>query len=309
MKQYKVLFLILLICLTACQPNNTDKKNGNKIQLYTSIYPLQYAAEQIAGDKAIVESIYPAGVDAHTYEPSSRDITKLANGDALLFLGAGMEGFAETIANALESQEIDLIELGEDKSIFNASHDEKEDDHSHSDLDPHIWLDPLRMIEIGAKIKEELIRISPENESLFTDNFTDFKQKMLELDESFTETLHDKPNKKILVTHAAYGYWEERYGIEQIAISGISSSDEPSQKELANIANTAKENDLHYIIFETSTSNKVASIIQDYIGAEKLYIHNLEVRTETEIEQNEDYVTLMKKNLHVLNKAIGDGGN
>src|SRR5699024_11980343 len=92
---------------------------------------------------------------------------------------------------------------------------------------------------------------------------------------------------------AAYGYWESAYGIEQIAISGISSSDEPSQKELTKIAEIAKENDLQNVVFEKNNSNKVASIIQEDIGADKLEINNLEVLSDEDIENNEDYHTLM----------------
>src|SRR5699024_10804190 len=225
------------------------------------------------------------GVDAHTYEPSSREITKLANRDALYCLGAGMESFAETTANASASQDISFIELGNHKSLFSSS--QTQDRHEQLDLDPHIWLDPLRMIEMGNIIKESLIELSPSEEALFEENFVIFEKNMHELDELFKETLSDKKKKEILVTHAAYGYWEEQYGIEQIAISGISSSDEPSQKELTSIAQTAKDKGIQYVIFETSTSNKVATIIQEYIGAEKLFIHNLEVLTEEDIKNEE----------------------
>src|SRR5699024_4194202 len=106
-----------------------------------------------------------------------------------------------------------------------------------------------------------------------------------------------------LVTHADYGYWESAYDIEQIAISGISSSDEPSQKELTKIEEIAKEKDLQYVVFEKNNSNKVASIIQEDIGADKLEIHNLEVLSDEDIANNEEYLTLMKHNLEVLDQA------
>src|SRR5699024_4138472 len=156
---YKFIFIGLLLFLTACQTGESNQHYENKLLIYTSIYPIQYITEQIAGDKAIVESIYPPGVDAHTYEPSSREITKLANGDALYYLGAGMESFAETTANALASQDIAFIELGNHKSLFSSS--QTQDRHEQLDLDPHIWLDPLRMIEMGNIIKESLIELSP----------------------------------------------------------------------------------------------------------------------------------------------------
>src|SRR5699024_11257535 len=104
--------------------------------------------------------------------------------------------------------------------------------------------DPKRMISSGETIRDELIAMSPDNEDVLKENFKVFADDMQELDNAFHNTLDDKENKTLLVTHAAYGYWESAYGIEQIAISGICSSDEQSQKELTKIAEIAKENDL-----------------------------------------------------------------
>src|SRR5699024_6897935 len=124
----------------------------------------------------------------------------------------------------------------------------------------------------------------------------------------FTNTLENKEQKDILVSHAAYGYWEERYGIQQIAISGLSSSDEPSQKELTEIADITKDKNIQYVIYKASTSNKTAEIIQDSIGADKLSIHSVEVLTEEDIEKDRDYPSIMKDNLDVLDQATSKGG-
>lgn len=300
MKGKVLLGLLLFILLTAC--NSTNETRDDQLLIYTSIYPIQYIAEEITGNEAVVKSIYPPGVDAHTYEPTSKEITEIANGDAFIYLGAGMESFAETAADALQSQDILFIEIGGHEHLF--AEDEHDDHgHDHGDHDPHIWLDPLRMIEIGEIIKDELVSLHPENEDEYIANFEALKQDLTVLDEEFTATLEPKDNKQILVSHAAYGYWEERYGIEQIPISGLSSSDEPSQKDLAEIARLAEKEDLTYVIFEQTGSNRLASIIQEYIHAEGLTIHNLEVLTEDDIAENENYLTLMEKNLEVLDQA------
>lgn len=301
MKKLIWLSLLSILILSACQSEQTNKEETEGLHIYTSIYPIQYIVEEIADEEANVESIYPPGVDAHTYEPSSKEITKLAKGDAFIYLGKEMESFAETTADTLKSQDITLLEIGQNDSLF-------ETETADNDLDPHIWLDPLRMIEMGEMIKEELIELEPDQEAAFEENYQAFQEEMEALDDSFTETLENKEQKDILVSHAAYGYWEERYDIKQIAISGLSSSDEPSQKELTEIADIAKEKNIHYVIFEASTSNKTAEIIQDSIGADKLSIHNLEVLTEEDIEKDRDYPSIMKDNLDVLEQATSKGG-
>lgn len=156
-----VLFLLLVGCAShtnketakendALRKNDITDATSEKLILYTSIYPVQYVVEQIAKDNATVKSIYPPGVDAHTYEPSSKEIKDLANSDAFFYIGAGMEGFADSSRDALQSQKVLFVSIEEkNESLFiknDDEHDDHQEDHhhDHGDLDPHIWLDPLK---------------------------------------------------------------------------------------------------------------------------------------------------------------------
>lgn len=294
-----LLAIFSMFILSSC--SNESNNNHQDLIIYTSIYPVQFLVEQIAGDVAEVKSIYPPGVDAHTYEPKTKEITAIANASLFFYIGGGMESFSETIAKALQQQPVKLVEISNQENLFLSSNSNNQ--HQH-DLDPHIWLDPSRMILIGEMIKDELINVSSENEAIFTQHFFELKDSLKNLDDDFQKTLSKKENKKILVTHAAYRYWEERYGLEQIAISGLSSSDEPSQKELANITKLAIENNIQFVLFEQTSSNRISTIVQEHIGAKKLTIHPLEILTEKDIEEEHTYITLMYENLNTLDKSM-----
>ncbi|RYG74463.1 adhesin [Lentibacillus lipolyticus] len=309
---HAVLMLPLFaIVITGCVPSNSNTNDRTGLTIYTSVYPIQYAVERIGGNAVHAETIYPPGVDAHTYEPSARKMTTIAEGDAFIYLGAGMEGFAETAAAALETQDVRLIEIGTNEELFHRAtvedqshnHAGEHDGHSHHGPNPHIWLDPIRMLDMAGIIKEKLIAMQPENKEQFIKNFKALKDDLQTLDHVFHDILQAKENKKILVSHAAYDYWEERYGIEQIAISGLASNDEPSQKELISIIDQAKKYDMDYILFEQNSSDRISEIIQEHIGAKGLAIHNLSVLTEADINEGDDYMSLMKQNLDVLNQA------
>lgn len=291
-----ILLFSFLSIMTGC-----DSKQGNnqaELTVYTSIYPIKYAVERIGGETVQAESVYPPGVDAHSYEPSTKKMTSIAKSDAFFYLGAGMEAFAETTANALHSENVKLIELGKHEKLFTTN-----DGQAANDPNPHIWLDPLRMLDMAEYIKNELIEQNPNENDLYQENFAALKKDLLALDNRFKETLDTKTNKKILVSHAAYDYWEERYGIEQIAIRGITSNDEPSQKELTSIMKQAKANHLDYILLEQNSSDRIAEIMRDQLEAKVEHIHNLEVLTDNDIDHHEDYLSLMKHNLNVLDKV------
>ena len=91
-------------------------------------------------------------------------------------------------------------------------------DHDHGDNDPHIWLDPILSITIAENIKNALVDLNPEGTETFEANFQQLKAQFEDLDQSFTNIVSKSDKKEILVSHAAYGYWEKRYGIKQISV-------------------------------------------------------------------------------------------
>ncbi|MFE8703309.1 metal ABC transporter solute-binding protein, Zn/Mn family [Cytobacillus sp. FJAT-54145] len=189
------------------------------------------------------------------------------------------------------------------------SHEEEHsehDGHNHGDIDPHIWLDPLYTKELAEVIKAELIKQLPDHEDEFNTNFEKLAQELDHLHEEFEHTLHEAKHKEIIVAHAAYGYWEKRYGITQISVAGLSTSSEPSQKELEQIISTAKEHEIKYVFFEQNVSSKLTEIVQKEMNAEALSLHNLSVLTEQDIKEDRTYISIMQDNLKALETALNN---
>lgn len=318
--------------LGACGSSATSSggsKNEGTLTIYTSIYPLEDFAKKIGGEHVEVTTLIPPGTDSHTYEPTSKEILDIARADAFIYNGLGMESYAEKIHETLEDEDVTIVEAASgvesvthehthgdgahhEHGEENHEHSEEdhehegheEDGHHHGDHDPHVWLDPHRAITLAASIKDVLIELKPEAKEEFEKNYEELVNSLHELDEEFHQLVEGKNNPEMIVSHAAYGYWEESYGIKQIAIAGLSSSQEPSQGELTDIIQLAKEKDINYVIFEQNVTPKVAEVIREEIKAEPLYLHNLSTLTDEDIESGEDYFSLMERNLETLNKAL-----
>ncbi|MGP4075351.1 metal ABC transporter solute-binding protein, Zn/Mn family [Halobacillus sp. K22] len=341
-----ILFITILALFMAACSEDTSSEEGSSgendkspLQIHTTVYPLQYFTEQIAGDAAEVETILPPGTDPHTYEPTTKEMVNMAEADAFIYNGAGLEGYAQKISDSLKPEDVKVLEAAKgidlEESVHNhgeetenSEHAHEDEDHAHTDEedstshedeeqsdheghnhgenDPHVWLDPIRAIQLAENIKEMLVELKPDQEEQFNQNFEELEQKLTELDQQFHEQLENKPKNEIIVSHAAYGYWEQAYGIEQIAVSGLSPSNEPSQKELENIIETAEAHDLNHVLFEQNITPKVAEVVQSEIGAEPLRIHNLSVLTEEDIQNEENYISLMKQNLEKLSEALAE---
>lgn len=331
MKVKHLLFLALImigVILAGCgkegENSSNQKPTNKKLTVYTTIYPLEDFTKKIGGEFVNVKSIYPPNVDAHSFEPTTKKMMQIASSDLFIYTGAGVEGFAEKATKTLKNENVKIIKAAEGISLLKSSeehsheeegHHEEEADHKeeghseeehdeHGDYDPHIWLDPIRSIQIASNIKDSLIQSQPENKDYFEQNFADLKSKLEELDAQFKDTVNKGKTKYIVVAHGAYGYWQDRYGIEQIAISGLSPTQEPSQKDLENIVEESKQHQIHYVIFEQNVSPKIAKLIQSEIGADSLTLRNLESITKEEEENHEDYFSLMNKNIEALKIAL-----
>jgi len=323
MKKIFVFFLLVNLLLAGCT-NKADNplKNDGKLEIYTTVYPLKYFTEQIGGDYVQVKTIYPPGADEHTFEPTQKDMIHLADADIFVYIGLGLEGFVEKAKKTLKNENVMLVGAGENIHLDQtanandaANHEEDGDEHSdheddghhhHGDIDPHVWIDPIYAKELADAIKNALIEKMPEHQEQFEENYTLLSNKLDQLNTDFERIMNESKHKEIIVSHAAFGYWEKRYGLEQISVSGLSSSNEPTQKELEKIINAAKKHQLKYVFFEQNVNSKLTEIIQKELKAEPLILHNLSVLTDDDVKNNATYFSIMDSNLQALKQALND---
>jgi zinc transport system substrate-binding protein len=311
---FPIILLIVGFVMTACSnEKEQSQKVNDELSIYTTVFPLQYFTERIGGKHVYVNTIYPPGADEHTFEPSQKDMIKLADSDLFFYIGLGLEGFVEKAKTSLKNENVLLIPVAEDLNLESAEehteHEEEgheDEEHEHGDFNPHVWLDPIYSKEMAAVIKDSLVEKMPGNKQVFEQNYQQLADELDQLNVDFEDTIKNAKHKDILVTHAAFSYWEHRYGLKEISISGLSTTNEPSQRELEDIISLADELGLHYILFEQNVQSKLAEIVQEEIGAKALPVHNLGILTKENIEDNETYFSLMKQNLNSLKTALND---
>ncbi len=304
----KIIFtaIIFALILTGCSdPKPTSNKQN--LTVYTTVYPLQYFTERIGGDFVEVHTVYPSGSDEHSFEPTQKEVMKIADADEFFYIGFGLEGFVDRIKKSLNNENVNFVAIGEktpEAELVDADAEEV-DEHDHSSINPHIWLDPLLCIEMSESIKNELSDKMPEHKADFEQNFEQLRQELLTLNQDFLDVTFHVERKEFVVTHAAFSYWESRYGIKQVAISGLSTADEPSQKQMKSLIDLVNADHIEYILVEQNVNKKFAETIQNETGVKLLPIHNLAILTEKEVG-HADYFSIMRSNLDSLQKAMGD---
>lgn len=319
--------------------NNDDENDSEALTIYTSNYPLYDFTSKIVGDKANVINI-TENSGFHGWEPTARDIANLQSADLFIYNGEGLENWADSLiengtitSEILEaSNGIELLEsthshdhdhedeVADDHDHNHEHEDEVADDHDHDhdheedaahnhehgEYDPHIWLSLRNAVKISENIKNKLSELDPENASIYEENYNNFKSELESLDEEYTQKFENKKNDTIIVSHEAYGYLAHDYNFNQVGIESINAEGEPSVQQIDEIIKTARDLGTNVIFYEHTISPKVSEMIASEIDAELIQLNPLEALSQEEESNNDDYLSVMRKNLEGLEKALNE---
>lgn len=111
-KIFLCVFLLFSCFLTACGKNSS---NDGKAIIYTSFFPIYDMTKTIAADTLDVRCFMPLEQEPHLWEPSPKDMKKLAKAKLLIVNGANMEPWVDTVKENLPNLKIlklsDSVEL------------------------------------------------------------------------------------------------------------------------------------------------------------------------------------------------------
>lgn len=304
-KSYTMLTLVLISILgiiliginkTGGSPA-TDTSSG-KLRIVASLYPLAYFAAEIGGEKVQVHTVTPPGAEPHEYEPTARQLANIESSNIIIINGGQLEPWADRIKQDLTDKQTPLIIAGEGLT------DQTMDDNGQTVPDPHVWLSPLLAQQQADRILAGLLRTDPQNANYYQSNTKQLMNNLDALNNEYMQGLHQCTKKDIITSHNAFAYLAKTYGLRQVSISGLSTDEEPSSKQLAEITDFAKENDVKYIFFERLVSPKLSETLAQEVGAQTLVLDPLEGLTEQDMQDGKNYITIMKDNLTNLRLAL-----
>ncbi len=288
---------LIIGLLPACGKGTSSKsqfQDSDKLAIVTSIYPMYDFASKIAGDKAQIINLVPAGTEPHDFELSTGDMQLLEQGDMFIYNGADMEPFADKTIQAISNKNLIVVEAAADIDTL------EEDGHT----DPHTWLSIENAIAECGVIRDALVKADADNAEYYTNNYDSYVKKLKKLDETYKEGLKDIKKDTIVVAHEAFGYLCAEYGLKQEAVEGLTADSEPDSSRMKELIDFCKEKDIHVIFFEELVSPKVAETIAREVGAETMVLNPIEGLTAEQEEEGKDYISLMEENLTALQTAL-----
>lgn len=289
MRRFVIVLASLALVAVSCS-GGADSGAGEPL-IAASFYPLAWIAEEISGGAIKVVDLTPAGVEPHDLEMSPSQVGMIGEADLVLYIGGGFQPALEEVITPSDAPALDVLE-GMDLMEGEAQEGEVRD--------PHVWLDPIRLSEIARRTALAMSEAFPDQSDELMQRAGALEDRLLELDRDLQDGLADCDRHEIVTSHAAFGYLADRYGLEQIAISGFSPEAEPSPGRIAEVIDLARAHGVTTIFFETLVSPDIAETIAGEIGVETAVLEPL----ETEPDEG-DYLDAMARNLETLRRALG----
>lgn len=268
--------LICSLCIAGC---SQDTANNDKITVYTSFHAMHDFTKMIAGDKANVGIMCPAGVEPHDYEPTAKDIARLYEADVFVYNGMGMEHWTDSV----------IPTLPDTVTVICAT-----DGITEKADNPHVWLNPDIAYMQMESICNALIMADSGNSAFYKQNLKNAEAKIDMLISDYEAAVGKFEKKDIIVTHSAYTSLCDRFGLVQIPINPASNIQDPSPQRVAEIEKYITDNSLTHIYKDYGYMGMVAEIIAADTGTKILALNPFEgIGTD-------DYFTVMYNNLEAL---------
>jgi zinc transport system substrate-binding protein len=261
--------------------------SGGRTTVVAAFYPLAYAAQRIGGGAVKVENLTPSGAEPHDLELTPRAVAEIQQADVVLYLG---HGFQPAVSDAVRGAKGRVVDVLSGLPLHSARGQEE-----GLTADPHVWLDPVLYSRIVKRIGAVLGRKAHTAAPI---------AQLRALDRDYRGGLARCARREIVTSHAAFGYLAQRYGLRQVAITGVTPESEPSAKQLAGVVKTVRRTHATTVFFETLVSPRLAETVAREVGARTAVLDPIEGLTPSEQSRGATYLTVMRRNLANLRKAL-----
>ncbi|CAA9330072.1 MAG: Zinc ABC transporter, substrate-binding protein ZnuA [uncultured Nocardioidaceae bacterium] len=283
----------LLVPLAACGGGGSEE-----ITVVASVYPLEYVAQRIAGDRVEVVDLVQPGSEPHDAELSPRQTAQVADADLVLRVA----GLAPAVDDAV-AQEVEPEADAEAIRVLQEREPALSDGRPVRvlDGDPHFWLDPHALATYAAEVEERLVALDPDHAADYRQNARALRTDLGDLDDRMRSGLTDCARRTVVVSHEAYDYLGYRYDLDFSSLVGMTPEDEPSPATLAAVQDLVQTDGVTTVFYEPLEGPAPVETLAADLGLAVAALDPIEGLTDETAEA--DYLSLMRANLDGLVSA------
>jgi len=258
---------------------------------------LEWATEQVGGDHVEVTSLTPPGAEPHDLELTPKQVAGLAEASLVVYASGFQPAVDDAVASVAADAGFDVAPSAE-LTIAATGEEEHGDEHDTAAMDPHFWLDPVRFEKVVTAIGDRLAAVDPANAADYAAGAERLVGELETLDEEFAAGLADCRQTTLVTSHTAFAYLAQRYGLDQVGISGVNPDVEPDAATLRRISELVEAEGVTTIYTETLASPALAETVARETGATTAVLDP--VAGLTDESAGTDYLEVMRSNLSTL---------
>jgi manganese/zinc/iron transport system substrate-binding protein len=284
---------------------------NDELVIVTTTTQITDMVKAVAGDRVEVVALMGPGVDPHTYKPSAQDIAKVGRADLILYNGLLLEGrmedaFAQAERKGIKAYPVTQA-IPEDQLLKPPGFS------GHPD--PHVWFDPALWTLCIDVVRDGLTEIDPAGKEVFAENAAKLKQEYLAVTNWAKSRISDIPeeSRKLVTSHDAFNYFGRAFGLEVMAVQGMSTAVKASSSDRVKMVGYVKEYNLKAIFVESSVNPEMINGVARETGVQvggKLFSDamgkpgELETGSDGETYDVGTWVGMMKHNVNVIVEGL-----
>jgi manganese/iron transport system substrate-binding protein len=301
----------------ATSPPPPSLVNTNRPKVVATNSILCDFAQEIARDTIDLTCLIPAGTDPHVYQPKPSDRKAIEQANLILYNGYGFEPelikLIQSTKNSTPKVAVGEIAVpkpikGEEHKHEHKNREKGEEKNEPSESDPHVWHDVkngVRMIEI---IRDNLNKISPNNQAKYSSNAESMTRELTQLDSWIKAQIATIPaqQRKLVTTHDAMGYYATAYGIPlEGALQGISTEEKPTAGRVKELVDEIKKAAVPTIFAEATINPR---LIEAVAKEAKVKVSNQELFADGLGEKGskaDTYEKMLMSNTQAIVEGLG----
>jgi zinc transport system substrate-binding protein len=289
----RVVIVLLASSTLLLSATNTHAAEG-RLKVVASIAPLADFARQVGKDKVDVLLLLRPGASPHTYEPAPRMVREISRARIFIEVGAGLEFWADRLIAATAKGITTVVCSSGIQLIGGEDHD-----HALSNVNPHIWLDPVICMKIVDKIAAAFAAADVANATFYRENASAYVSRLVVLDREIARTVKTFRTKEYVTFHPAWNYFARRYGLRVAGVIEEAPGKEPTPRYVQHILEVLRQIKTKVIFSEPQFSPRIAEAIAQEADARVLMLDPIGGE-----RGRETYIELMKYNLAIMEKAM-----
>jgi zinc transport system substrate-binding protein len=276
--------LAAAVVLPACRRPETSGGVSDELIVFVSLLPQKYLVQRLGDDRVQIEVLVPPGREPHTFEPTPRQMTRLAGARAFFLAGVPFE---ETLLAKLGSaRRLRIVDTTEGIERIPST------DADEPGLDPHTWMSPrLARVQAGT-ICEALVELDPAHAADYERNLRQLDADLDALDARIAGALAPLKGRTFFTFHPAFGYLARDYGLEQEAVEIGGKT--PGPRHVKELIERARNEGVRVVFVEPQFSQRAATAIAQQIGGAVVSIDPL----------SEDYIVNLEEVARQIHDAL-----